>query len=354
MRKFMAVAILLGVCSVLAYAQPGLGLIQPDAGFVFGIEWRKIVNSPVGAMMTEQMTKSQLPPVPGAKELMDSLLHDLDSVVIAASAGELNKSPSGTPPALVILKGRFKPELRSLLQGIAKDGGKYRSVDLLIVPQGAPAAGTPAASSKNMIAFLDATTVIGGDIAEVRRAIDRSQAGRLTAGRGGILDGIGDLASANDMWMVFDLPPNALKEAPQMASEMFTGVKGAELGISLQDGLGVHLNVRTKDDAAAVSVAQALQGLIALGAMSQSQSPQAGEVLKKIRVASENSRVKLALTLDKSELERMIKEAQAGAKAAPKSKAALAPAPTPEPTGPKVLRITGLDSGLVEVPYSKK
>ncbi len=349
MRKFMAVAILLGVCSVLAYAQPGLGLIQPDAGFVFGIEWRKIVNSPVGAMMTEQMTKSQLPPVPGAKELMDSLLHDLDSVVIAASAGELNKSPSGTPPALIILKGRFKPELRSLLQGIAKNAEKYRSVDLLKMPEDAPAA-----PNKNRIAFLDATTVIGGDIAEVRRAIDRSQAGRLTAGRGGILDGIGDLASANDMWMVFDLPPNALKEAPQMASEMFTGVKGAELGISLQDGLGVHLNVRTKDDAAAVSVAQALQGLIALGAMSQSQSPQAGEVLKKIRVASENSRVKLALTLDKSELERMIKEAQAGAKAAPKSKAALAPAPTPEPTGPKVLRITGLDSGPVEVPYSKK
>src|SRR5260370_626367 len=161
-------------------------------------------------------------------------------------------------------------------------------------------------------------------------------------------------ASPNELWMVFDLPAKALKEAPQMASEMFTEVKGAELGISLQDGLGLHLNVRTKDDAAAVSVAQALQGLIALGAMSQGQSPQAGEVLKKIRIASESSRVKLALSLDKSELDKMIKEAQAGAKATPKSKAALAPAAVPEPTGPKVLRITGLDSGPVEVPYSKK
>jgi hypothetical protein len=352
MRKFMAVAILLGVCSLLACAQSGLGLIQPDAGFVFGIEWRKIVNSTVGALMTEQMTKGQLPPIPGAKELMDALLHDLDSVVISASSSVLNKTAGGTPPALIVLKGRFKPELRSLLQGIAKDGGKYRSVDLFIMPQDKPAAGTPAASSKNVIAFLDAATVIGGDIAEVRRAIDRAQAGRLTSGRGGILEGIGDLASTHDVWMVFDLPPNALKEAPQMASQMFTGVKGAELGISFEDGLGLHLNVRTKDDAAAVTVAQALQGLIAMGAMSQSQSPQAGEVLRKIRIGSENSRVKLALNLDKSELEKMIKEAQAGAKAAPK--AALAPARTPEPAGPKVLRITGLDSGPVEVPYSKK
>lgn len=347
MRKIMAVAILLGSCSLPTYAQPGLGLIQPDAGFVFGIEWRKIVNSSVGALMTEQMTKGQLPPMPGAKELMDSLLHDLDSVVIAASASELNKTPGGTPPAIVILKGRFKPELRSLLQGIAKNAEKYGSVDLLKMPEDAPAA-----PNKNRIAFLDATTVLAGDLAEVRRAIDRARAGRLTAGRGGILDGIADLSSANDLWMVFDLPPNALKEAPQMASQMFTGVKGAELGISLQDGLGVHLNVRTKDDAAAVSVAQALQGLIAMGAMSQSQSPQAGDVLRKIQVASENSRVKLALTLDKSELDKMIKEAQAGAKAAPKTKAALAPAP--EPAGPKTLRITGLDSGPIEVPYLKK
>lgn len=348
MRKFMAVAILLGACSLPTYAQSGLGLIQPDAGFVFGIEWRKIVNSPLGAMMTEQMAKSQLPPAPGAKELMDSLLHDLDSVVISASASVLNKTAGATPPALIVLKGRFKPELRSLLQGVAKNAEKYRSVDLLKMPDDP----TPAAANKNRIAFLDATTVVGGDLGEVRRAIDRAQAGRLTAGHGGILEGVGDLASANDLWMVFDLPPNALKEAPQMASEMFSGVKGAELGISLQDGLGLHLNVRTKDDAAAVSVAQALQGLIALGAMSQGQSPQAGEVLKKIRIASENSRVKLALSLDKSELEKMIKEAQAGAKAGVKSKAALAP--VPEPAGPKSLRITGLDSGPIEVPYSKK
>ncbi len=120
----MAVAILLGACSVFAYAQSGLGLIQPDAGFVFGIEWRKIVNSPVGAMMTEQMTKGQLPPMPGAKELMDSLLHDLDSVVISASASVLNKAAGATPPALIVLKGRFKPELQSLLKGIAKNAEK--------------------------------------------------------------------------------------------------------------------------------------------------------------------------------------------------------------------------------------
>jgi ribosomal protein L12E/L44/L45/RPP1/RPP2 len=88
-----------------------------------------------------------------------------------------------------------------------------------------------------------------------------------------------------------------------------------------------------------------------MGAMSQSQSPQAGEVLKKIRITPENSRVKLALSLDRSELEKMIKEAQSSAASVPKKSAIAPPA---EPAGPRTVRITGLDSGPVEVPLATK
>ena len=346
MRNFMAVAVLLGGSSVLAQAQSGVELIQPDAGFVLGIEWRKIVDSSVGAALTEQIKKTPLPSIPAAAALLDALLHDLDSVVIAASANELNKTGASQPPALVVLKGRFKPELRSQLKGMAKNSETYRSVELLTAPGDTPAAHAPATANKNRMAFLDANTVVAGDIREVRAAIDRAKGGRPTAARGGILEGIAELASNNDLWVVFELPANALKEAPPAAVQMFTGVKSAELGMSFREGFGLQLNVRTKDDASATAVAQGLQGLIALGAMSQSQSPQAGEVLKKIRITSGNSRVKLALSLDRSELEKMIKEAQSGAAASgAKSIAA------PEPAGPKTVRITGLDSGPVEVPF---
>jgi ribosomal protein L12E/L44/L45/RPP1/RPP2 len=248
----------------------------------------------------------------------------------------------------VVLKGRFKPELRSQLKGMAKRSETYRSVELLTAPEDTPAAGAPATANKNRIAFLDANTVVAGDLGEVRAAIDRVKGGNLTAARGGILDGMAELASKNDFWVVFDLPANALKEAPPAAAEMFNGVKGAELGMSFQQGFALQMNIRTKDDASATAVAQALQGLIAIGAMSQSQSPQASEVLKKIRIAPENSRVKLALSLDRNELEKMIKEAQSSATSAPKKTAA----PAPERAGPKTVRIIGLDNGPVEVPFS--
>jgi ribosomal protein L12E/L44/L45/RPP1/RPP2 len=348
MRNFMAVAVLLGGSGLLAQAQSGVELIQPDAGFVLGIEWRKIVDSSVGATLTEQIKKTPLPPIPAAAALLDALLHDLDSVVLAASSTELNKTAGAQPPALVVLKGRFKAELRSQLKGMAKKSETYRSVELLTAPEDTPAAGAPVTANQNRIAFLDANTVVAGDLGEVRAAIDRVKGGRLTAARGGILDGMSELASKNDLWIVFELPANALKEAPPAAAEMFTGVKGAELGMSFQQGFALQMNIRTKDDASATAVAQALQGLIAIGAMSQSQSPQASEVLKKIRVAPENSRVKLALSLDRSELEKMIKEAQSSATSAPKKTAA----PAPERAGPKAVRIIGLDNGPVEVPLS--
>jgi hypothetical protein len=347
MRKLIALAVLLSGFSVLARAQSGVQLIQPDAGFVLGLEWRRIVDSSVGASLTEQIKKTPLPPIPAAAALLDALLNDLDSVVLAASATELNKTAAAQPPALVILKGRFKPELRNQLKAMAKKSEMYHSVELLTAPEDGPAGGPV---SKNRIAFLDANTVVAGDTVEVHTAIDRAKTGRFTATRGGVLDGVPELASKNDLWIAFELPANALKEAPPAAVQMFSGVKSAELGMSFQQGFALQMNVRTKDDASAISVAQALQGLIALGAMSQSQSPQANELLKKIQITPEKSRVKLALSLDRNELEKMIKEAQSSAATAPKKTAA----PSPAPAGPRKVVITGLDGGPVEMPLATK
>src|SRR5216117_2416012 len=114
MRHFLAVLYLTGAFSLSAPAQSSLALIQPDAGLVFGIEWRKIVDSSIGGLLTEQL-KSNLPPVPGLESLKNTLLNDVDSVLIAASASALSKNAS-TPPFLVVVKGRFNADqLRGLI-----------------------------------------------------------------------------------------------------------------------------------------------------------------------------------------------------------------------------------------------
>jgi ribosomal protein L12E/L44/L45/RPP1/RPP2 len=348
MRQSLAVLCLAGAFRLLAPAQTSLGMIQPDAGLVFGIEWRKIVDSPAGDMLKDQLKKASLPPGLALQSLEDMLLHDLDSVLIASSASALGKGAS-RPAALVVVTGRFKVDmLRGLIPEKKTSAEKYRGVDLLAVSGDAPLAGAKTPTDQTRVAFLDANTILAGDCAEVRAAIDRIKTGKLSGPNRGILGGLTGLAADNDVWMIVEVPPNALKDAPPAAAQMFSGVKSTELGVSFRHGFGMQVNVRTKDDSSAQSMAQALQGLLAMAAMGQSESPQAAEMIKKIKITSESSQVKLALALDQSELEKMIKEAQAARTAAPKTAAA----PAPAPSGPKSIRISGLDGGPVEVPLS--
>jgi len=345
MRSFVAVMCLMGPISLSAPAQSSLGLIQPDAGLVFGIEWRKIVDSSIGGLLTDQI-KSNMPPVPGMESLQNTLLHDVDSVLIASSAIGLSKGAS-KPPVLVVVKGRFNvDQLRSLIPAKNLSGEKYRGVELLRVSGGAPSPGSKAGPDQTRIAFLDANTILAGDRAELRSAIDRIRTGKLTAARGGILSGVAELTAGNDVWMIVEIPPSALKDAPPAAAQIFSGVKSTEVGMSFGQGLGLQVNIGAKDDAAAQSMQQALQGLIAMAGMSQSENPQSAEMIKKIRITAENSRVKLALALDRAELEKIIAEMKPKGKPLP----ATTPVTPPQPAGPKSIRITGLESGPVVVP----
>ncbi len=106
MRQFLTVMILAGALRGPAPAQQSLGLIQPDAGFVFGIEWRKIVASPVGGELTSQM-KNQLGQQPEMQKMQDALLHDLDSILIAAPASGM-KNGNAKPPMLFVMSGHFE------------------------------------------------------------------------------------------------------------------------------------------------------------------------------------------------------------------------------------------------------
>src|SRR4029077_3988147 len=110
---------------------------------------------------------------------------------------------------------------------------------------------------------------------------------------------VNELASKNDLWMMVEIPPSALKDAPPAAAQMFSAVKSTSLGMSFGQGFGMEMNVRTKDAASAASMSQTLQGLIAMASMSQGATPQSTEMLRKIQIATEGTQVKLSLALDK-------------------------------------------------------
>ncbi len=355
MRRF-AVFLAVGsaICG-LASAQPGLELIQPDAGIVLGIEWRKILDSPLGATLNEQFEKSS-PMPPQMQRLQEIFRHNLDSIIIAASARALAKGTT-QPPMLVVVKGRFEAsQIREMMKLLSPKIEQYHSVELMSFPDLAAMSSAPAAPNSALAmapmlraAILDDATILLGDAGEVRAAIDRAKGGRLTAPRKGILTGAGDLISGNDVWMVLSIPADALKDAPP-AAQMMAGIRGLEFGIAFQEGFGIHLNLSGKDANSATSLAQAIQGFVAMAAMSKDQSPETVEMLRKVQIVPDGSRVRVALNLDRNEVQRLIEAAKAS-RAAPVAKST-APVRAPEPRGPKSIRITGLDSGPVEMPLA--
>ncbi len=208
-RQFVTVILLAGALAARGQSDSGLGLIQPDAGFVMGIEWRKIVDSSIGAEIASQLQKSKATAPPAMERLQDALMHDLDSVVIAGSPAALAAN-ANEPPVLLVLKGRFNPtELRGLMPELGKNAEMYRSVELLSPPADHTPSGRPNSST---ICFLDANTIVGGDRQMVKQAIDRLKTGRLTGPHSGVLAGVANLASQNDVWMVVDIPPELLKK----------------------------------------------------------------------------------------------------------------------------------------------
>src|SRR5258708_4281250 len=83
----------------------------------------------------------------------------------------------------------------------------------------------------------------------------------------------------NDLLMMLEIPANALKDAPPAAAQMFSAVKSTSFGMSFGQGFGMQMSVRTKDGASAQSMAQTIQGLISMAAMSQSATPQSTEMI---------------------------------------------------------------------------
>jgi hypothetical protein len=319
----------------------------PDSGLVLGIEWRRIIDSPVGASLIEQIDKSPIIPMTPFKNFRDMLLHDVDSVTVSVPSSGLNPGVE-QPPVLIIVKGRFETaHLRSLLLGTkAQTVEKYNTVELLVPPDSAPKG-----KRLTRVALLDSNTIIAGDQAQVRAAIDRLKAGGPAQARL-IRAGAAELAAANDLWMILNIPPDMMKEAPPAMAQMLSGVKSAELGVSFKEGVATQMNFRTKDDASAQSLAQGIQGLVALAALSQDESSKAAmETLKKVRIAATGPMVKMELALDRAEFDKILQERQAPTQI---TSTPDRPVPSrPEPARSNTIRISGLESGPLEIPMAR-
>lgn len=358
------------LCALPALAQTSatdpsmMGLLQPDAGVVIGVDVRGLMASRLGMTLREELQKSgaALKLASAANALESNFLNSVDTVLVSMSAAELAKQSdrrAGARPeasALILARGRFS---RSML--VSTLGGSQPEMVEGIETFLAPAKKATAPDTR--VAMLTRSLVVAGPDAEVRAAILRSRETEPAPARRTLVQRSSDLGSRNQIWALVDLPPDMMqKAAGSPGAQWFAEVRAFDLGLSVSNGFGLDVNLRTRSEQAAQSLAGMLQGLLAMAA-SQSRQPEATQMLQSIRIAPSVSSVRISMAVDEATLLKGVRqmrttgsgksrgslEGGSGPIASAETPAESAP-PVPKPPERNTIIIEGLDSGTVVIP----
>ena len=331
-----------------------LQLSQPNAKLVIGIDLKNLRESPTGKSLRAQLEsqmgdlQQQLGQQAGPMAqlgmfapMLAQLVNDIDYVLISSPGGPAATSNNAqkNPPFLAVVQGRVQT---SLLGFVTMTGApqRYGATNIYQSPGTTPTS----------LAFLSQDILLLGDPASVRAAIDR-QNGTTSALAPALLARANQMAATHDIWFAaLDLASFA--GGTGMASGPASEINGLEIGLGLRGGMQFDLNLNTKTEASARQFSSLLaMGMAASG--SKSGDPQTAELLNKLRVTTEGTRLSIGLSLTEPEIEQYMRYAQQQRNLARRTNGAQVtnqPSATPAPPAkPGKIRIVGLDEGDREI-----
>ena len=190
------VALTLTAVNALATVDPGLlNLVMPDAKFLAGVRVDQSEASPFGQFLLAQ--------VPGDNAGFQMFIattgfdprRDLREVLVASDG-----QATGARRGLLLARGTFQPaRILTAARTSAATVSSYRGIDVLT---------SPVQPSSFSAAFLDASTLIGGDPEAVRAAIDRHIAGTVFSSPLAIQ--AAEASATNHAWFVTTVPVASL------------------------------------------------------------------------------------------------------------------------------------------------
>jgi hypothetical protein len=306
MKPFLLV---LTAATTFAGVDPGLlKLVMPDAQAITGIQADSVRSSPFGQYVISQVQ-------------IDA---DLSKIIVSTGFDprrdihELVAASAGTQNGIVIGRGTFQPAL--LTSAAAQNGAvatSYRGIQILTSGK---------TTDSGAAAFLDNTTVLLGDAASVKGAIDRKFAG--TSFSGALAQKAMEVSAGNDIWFAaLESPaayfsgkaPNAgmgnLANAFQSILQTSGGVKFASTGATV----GLVLVARSPQDAQAlVDVGKFLVSMIQTNRDRNPGASAAATLADSAVFVANGSVANLTLSLPEQQLEQLLMPAGA----APKSRRA--------------------------------
>lgn len=311
------VLVALAAVRLVAAADSRLDFLPSDTKVVFGIHVSAIVESAIfkdAGAGTQKLGEDWLKLV--AITGFDPL-HDIDEVLMASPADKEQA------PALLVVRGRFN------LERMGAGAPRYHGVALV----------GDSKTGKGVLALLDATTAVAGELPVVRAAIDRRGHGAPMEEQ--LAARVQSLRDRFDIWGIGERTEGFVP--PTGKSEELASMDRFEFGIRLSKGfeLGAELHARSQKDAEKLAASMEMVKMMA------NAQAQAGP---KIDVQTKDGTVKISVMVSEEDLKKLMaaqRKASVPMTVAPRGGAPVVI--SSEPSVPAAASQTGSQSGGTSV-----
>lgn len=316
---------------------PAWRLAHPDAQILAGVDFQSLSTTSTGAALAKRF----------AAALGADLVDRAQSLLLSSSI-----DTRGRRSDLLLLSGNF--ELSRLRKLATTEGAKVTSY------KGVEIAAPPGANMGDPhLAWIDGSTVLIGNRPVIIAAADRAKA-QLSgmAAINPLFSRAGDLAATFPVWVACDTLPEGLAPAALDALlDDADGIQGIDLAFGIAGNVDLNFWIWTGSELAAESALKGIQSAAA--------DPRAKFLLRPFLAGGsaelEGSTLVLGASLPAGQAVSRIAPLLAAfafpiAAAEPAPAAPAVPAKSEPPPPPKKLfvRIEGLDTGAISIPFEKQ
>ncbi|HLK66167.1 MAG TPA: hypothetical protein VKU19_22185 [Bryobacteraceae bacterium] len=277
-----------------------LNLVMPDAKVLVGVNVDQAKTSPFGQYVLSQMQTQDQEMKKLESQTGFDPTRDVHELLVATSA--VGNSASNDQTGLFLARGSF--DAAKVTAAATADQAiteNYKGVTIIEDPKGT-----------HGVAFLSPTLAIGGDIANVKSAIDR-QAGGPTISAA-LMTQVNQWSNSQDAWLVSIVPPSTL-HAPATAPNVpglngtgaFNTVQSAAGGVKFGSLVVVTGQAQSDNAQDAQQMGDAIKMLGMLAQMQAQKDPAASALAQSLQVTTSGSTVNVSISMPQDQLQQLLK-----------------------------------------------
>jgi hypothetical protein len=306
MTSFRSLAVFLALPLGAFAADPSLlRLVIPDAQVVAGLQVDQAKGSLFGQYVLSHLSVNDTKLEQFTSETGFDPRHDVSEIVVASNWKQ------NTPDNRWIVAAHGAFNISKITATAQANGGAiapYQGVNVVTRLANSDA------QTDTVLAFLDNSTVLVGDLTSVKAAIDRKKSNAPTDGA--VLAKAQAVSSGKDFWFVTLVPLSNFSAAipdPNLSGAMqgnlLAGINQMSGGVRFGDTVTISAEAVTrseKDAQALVDVVKFFAGLVQLNRQKNPEAGQVSTLLDTLQTSTSGNITTISLAIPEQQLEQML------------------------------------------------